>query len=111
MTNRSYAIDWQGDKLLGILMEQARTGIDMTNEQAKEFAVADAPVDTGELKEGIDTQAAVIQGSEVVGAFGVHSSVSHAAAVETSHPTKQGFLRRAGDRAYPSLAGRIGLPK
>ena len=43
----------------------------------------------------------------MVGAVGVDEAVYYAAAVEANHSGKQGFMRRAAEREFPKVVGRI----
>ena len=43
----------------------------------------------------------------MVGAMGFDRSIGRRVVVEVVHPTKAGFMRRAGDSEFPKLVGKL----
>ncbi len=99
---------WLGDQVFELLMDEGAEALDETTADAALIARADAPVDRGNLAAGFHNEPAKRVGDDIVGRFGVDRAVFYAAAVEVRHPTKAGFIRRAGDRAFGKLAERVG---
>ena len=58
-------------------------------------------------RRGIRNEPATRQGEIVTGQVGADAEEFYAAAVEANHPSKAGFMRRAADREFTNLAGRI----
>ena len=98
---------WNGDQVLKQFMDDAVAAVDEATEEGAQLAQADAPRDTGDLADSMQNEPAKRDGDDVVGRFGADQAVFYAAAVEALHPTKAGFIRRAGDRAAAKLPERI----
>ena len=108
MPEPDFILQWEGDQVFKLLMDAGAEAVDETTADGALIARADAPVDQGNLAAGFHNEPAKRVGDDIVGRFGVDEAVFYAAAVEALHPTKAGFIRRAGDRAFAKLAERIG---
>ena len=106
-----FIVDWDGPELVAATLKAAERAVDQVTNAAADSARADSPVDTEITKGGIDTEPAKLEGSSVVGAFGFDKSIGRRVIVEFVHPSKAGFMRRAGDREFPRLIGLIRLIK
>ena len=102
-----FTLEWLGKELLDSVLTASETSVDFATNSAKGVAQADAPVDQGITKAGIATETAKREGDSVVGAFGFDPSIGRRVIVEVVHPTKAGFMRRAGDSEFPKLVGKL----
>ena len=104
---KSFSIQWEGDKLLGITLEAVEKAIDETTHETAIVMGGDAPRDSGLLADNFLSTPAKVEGKVVTGEVGADAAVYYAAAVEANHPGKAGFIRRAADREFPNVVGRI----
>ena len=104
---KNYSIKWEGDKVFGIAMDAVERAIDETTHETAVRMQADAPVDRGDLKDGIRNEPAERKGDVIEGQVGVEAEIYYATSVEANHPSKAGFMRRAGDQEFPKLADVI----
>ena len=108
MPKSDFELVWRGNQVFDLVMDEAVEAVDEATAEGAQLARADAPVDRGNLAEGMQNEPAKREGDDVAGRFGVDQAVFYAAAVEALHPTKAGFIRRAGDRAAGKLGERLG---
>ena len=104
---KSFSIKWEGDELLDITLDTVKRGIDETTAETASIMKGDAPRASGDLAEGIHSEPASLQGKVVEGFVGADAKQAYAVAVEANHPSKAGFMRRAAEREFPKLTGRI----
>jgi len=101
-------LDWRGDEVARAMHQAEEAAVEATLDEAVELARQDAPVRTGELRDGIQRFGAVEGADEgAAGAWG--GSAPHTLFVEIGARGRSGvhMLRRAADRAYPRLSARI----
>ena len=77
-----------------------------TLDQAVEVAKADAPVDTGALRDDLQVVGVESDGDDLVGAWGAPNTV-YGLIVELIHPSKAGYMVRAHRQSASGLAQRI----
>ena len=104
---KNYSIKWEGDKVFGIAMNAVERAIDETTHETAIRMQADAPVDRGDLRDGIKNEPAERKGDVIEGQVGVEAEIYYATAVEANHPSKAGFMRRAADQEFPKVLKRL----
>lgn len=99
-------LTWHGNKIQTDMNDAARKALDQTLADcvahAQQPPPTGAPRDTGAMAGNITFRPAIEQGSKITGWFG-NVTQDYVLIQET----KNGFLRRAADKMFPTLAARI----
>ena len=103
-----FTLHWRGKQVIARVERAAILGIEETTEAAVSVAKPDTPVDTGFLRGSEHAVPARREGNRIVGRWGAFG-VAYAIWVEIGARGRAGvhMFRRAADREYPKLAGRI----
>lgn len=86
--------------------QAARKGINETMAIAVQIAAPLTPFLWGFLRRSIRFEPARVVGDRIIGRWGSFDIV-YALRMELHHRTKKGFLKKAADKAYPTLTARI----
>ena len=102
-----FELDWKGDQVGELLFNAAEAAVDELTAEAAKRAEAEAPRDRPLLAISMQNEPAERDGADVVGRWGADEAAFHAVAVEVTHPTKAGFMRRIHDTVSRKLAAQI----
>jgi HK97 gp10 family phage protein len=98
---------WLGDDVEASVRDASVEAIDETNTAAAAQAKGAAPVRSGEHRDSIEVQPALIEGDQVTGSWGANAKHSPFVELGTSKMAAQPHLRPAADAENRKLAGRI----
>ena len=101
-----YSLRTNFPRLIRRTREAARLGINETLAIAVQIAVPLTPFLWGFLRRSIRFQPAQVQGDRIVGKWGSFDII-YALRQELFHKTKKHYLKKAADKAYPTLTARI----
>ena len=103
MPKKTLKLDWKGPQVLKNVLDATVQASEEVAENTADRMENDAPVLSGELRDGIGYEGPVLSKYVVTTTVGVDARVRYAFVVEFVHPSKAGFMRRAADAEFPKV--------